>query len=162
MDAYHRDLTRLRTVSQGSGFPRDSHDRLKAYKHYHSYSPTGHLIVSDNPEAPHPIPLLLDLGEKRWEELLSRQSRTLEDAVREYIRRYGRQPPKGFDKWWDFAMQHNLVLPDEYDRINLDLAPFLALPKSEMMRRLEMVDNMAETFTLVVQNGSVDIEVRTT
>nr|KIR49754.1 hypothetical protein I312_00844 [Cryptococcus bacillisporus CA1280] len=152
MDAYHRDLTRLRAVSQGSGFPRDSHDRLKAYKHYHSYSPTGHLIVSDNPEAPHPIPLLLDLGEKRWEELLSRQSRTLEDAVREYIRRYGRQPPKGFDKWWDFAMQHNLVLPDEYDRINLDLAPFLALPKSEMMRRMEMVDNMAETFTLVIKD----------
>lgn len=57
-------------------------------------------------------------------------------------------------------MQHNLVLPDEYDRINLDLAPFLALPKSEMMRRMEMVDNMAETFTLVVRNGSVDIEVR--
>ncbi|KIR42923.1 hypothetical protein I307_05090 [Cryptococcus deuterogattii 99/473] len=152
MDAYHRDLSRLRTVSQGSGFPRDSHDRLKTYKHYHSYSPTGHLIVSDNPEAPHPIPLLLDLGEKRWEELLSRQSRTLEDAVREYIRRYGRQPPKGFDKWWDFAMQHNLVLPDEYDRINLDLAPFLALPKSEMMRRMEMVDNMAETFTLVIKD----------
>ncbi|KIR75552.1 hypothetical protein I310_00245 [Cryptococcus deuterogattii CA1014] len=152
MDAYHRDLSRLRTVSKGSGFPRDSHDRLKTYKHYHSYSPTGHLIVSDNPEAPHPIPLLLDLGEKRWEELLSRQSRTLEDAVQEYIRRYGRQPPKGFDKWWDFAMQHNLVLPDEYDRINLDLAPFLALPKSEMMRRMEMVDNMAETFTLVIKD----------
>ncbi|AAW42848.2 CAP1-related [Cryptococcus deneoformans JEC21] len=163
IDAYHRDLTRLRTVFRGSSFSRNSsiyHGRSKTFKHYHSYSPTGHLIVSHDPEAPHPIPLLLDLGEKRWEELLSRQSRTLEEAVREYIRRYGRQPPKGFDKWWDFAMQHNLVLPDEYDRINLDLAPFLALPKSEMMRRMEMVDNMAETFTLVVRNGSVDIEIK--
>ncbi|OXG27210.1 hypothetical protein C367_02639 [Cryptococcus neoformans Ze90-1] len=163
IDAYHRDLARLRTVLRDSSFSRNSSTYLdlpKTFKHYHTYSPTGHLIVSDDPEAPHPIPLLLDLGEKRWEELLSRQSRTLEEAVREYVRRYGRQPPKGFDKWWDFAMQHSLVLPDEYDRINLDLAPFLALPKSEMMRRMEMVDNMAETFTLVVQNGSVDIEIK--
>ncbi|WVQ73253.1 hypothetical protein IAR50_002821 [Cryptococcus sp. DSM 104548] len=160
VDAYHRDLQRLRQLAYPDANFTALYPSLHSYVHHHTYSPTGHLIVSDHPEAPHPIPLLLDLGEKRWEELLSRQSRTLEEAVREYMRRYGRRPPRGFDKWWDFAMRHNLVLPDEYDRINLDLAPFLALPKEEMKRRREMVDNMSETFTLVVKNGSVDIEIK--
>jgi len=50
-------------------------------------------------------------------------------------------------------------LPDEYDRINLDLAPFFALPKEEMRRRMAMVEHMVETFTLIVRNGNVDIQV---
>ena len=56
-------------------------------------------------------------------------------------------------------MSHNLVLPDEYDRINLDLAPFFALPKAEMRRRMAMVENMPETFTLVVKDGNITIQV---
>ncbi|ODO05163.1 hypothetical protein L198_01851 [Cryptococcus wingfieldii CBS 7118] len=160
VDAYHRDLQRLRGLAYPGANLTALYPSLHSYVHHHTYSPTGHLLVSDHPDAPHPIPLLLDLGEKRWEELLSRQSRTLEEAVREYMRRYGRRPPRGFDKWWDFAMRHNLVLPDEYDRINLDLAPFLALPEEEMKRRRGLVDNMSETFTLVIKNGSVDIEIK--
>lgn len=117
-------------------------------------------MLNNNPDAPHPIPLLLALGEKRWEELLARQSRTLGEAVREYERRYGRRPPKGFDVWWDFVATHEMVLPDEYDRINLDLAPFWALPKSEMRKRLTSVHLMKETFTLAVEDGRVDIEMR--
>jgi hypothetical protein len=58
-------------------------------------------------------------------------------------------------------MIHNLVLPDEYDRINLDLAPFFALPKAEMKRRMEMVENMKETFTLIIREGRVEIQVST-
>ncbi|WWD18593.1 hypothetical protein CI109_103046 [Kwoniella shandongensis] len=172
VDAYQRDLRRLRKLHPSSSHhdplshphpphnltSHNSHSHTKS--HHHTYSPTGHLLVSSDPEAPHPIPLLLDLGEKRWEELLSRQSRTLSEAVREYTRRYGRRPPKGFDVWWDFAMQHNLVLPDEYDRINLDLAPFFALPKDEMKRRMTMVEDMAETFTLIIENGQVDIQIK--
>lgn len=127
--------------------------------HHHKYSNTGHLLISDAPGSPHPIPLLLQLGEKRWEELLSRQSKTLGEAVVEYERRYGRKPPKGFDIWWDRAKRTNLVLPDEYDRINLDLAPFFALPKVELRRRMQMVDDMKETFTLGVKDGRVDIRV---
>jgi hypothetical protein len=99
------------------------------------------------------------LGEKRWEELLSRQSTSLGEAVQEYTRRYGRNPPKGFDVWWEYAMLHNLVLPDEYDRINLDLAPFFALPREEMRRRMEMVEQMKETFTLIITGGEVDVEI---
>lgn len=56
-------------------------------------------------------------------------------------------------------MLHNLVLPDEYDRINLDLAPFFALPRHEMRRRMEMVEQMKETFTLVVKDGVVEVQI---
>lgn len=66
----------------------------------HKYSPTGHLVISpDEDQAEHPIPQLLKLGERRWEEMIGRQSRTLNEAVDEYRRRYGRAPPKGFDVW---------------------------------------------------------------
>lgn len=163
VDAYHRDLWRLRGLDPALF---DTHRHNNTHKHSHSYphshhlySSTGHFIVSSDPEASHPIPLLLTLGEKRWEELLSRQSLTLEDAVREYTRRYGRRPPKGFDIWWDFASVHNIVLPDEYDRINLDLAPFFALPKKEMARRMKWVEEMKETFTLVIEDGRVEYQV---
>ncbi|WVQ96630.1 hypothetical protein IAU59_003735 [Kwoniella sp. CBS 9459] len=168
VEAYHRDLARLRakfptslnndTINSSPNYPNL---HLHSQKHqHHTFSPTGHLLVSDSADAPHPIPILISLGEKRWEELLSRQSRTLEEAVREYTRRYGRRPPRGFDAWWEFAMNHNLVLPDEYDRINLDLAPFFALPKDEMKRRMSLVEDMAETFTLVIEDGQVAIEIK--
>ena len=77
----------------------------------------------------------------------------------EYERRYKRKPPLGFDIWWDFVATHEMVLPDEYDRINLDLAPFLALPKAEFRKRMLQVEAMGETFTLAIQNGRVEIEM---
>jgi beta-1,2-xylosyltransferase len=157
MDAYRRDLARLRAMSDSNS---TGHLHVDSHKHHgHMYSSTGHLLISDRPDAPHPIPTLIALGEKRWEEVLARQSRTLEEAVLEYTRRYGRNPPKGFDLWWDYAMLHDLVLPDEYDRINLDLAPFFALPRAEMRRRTEMVEQMKETFTLNVTDGEVSIQI---
>ncbi len=158
VEAYQRDLQRLRRDQPHSPHAQAALHNHSHTHHHHTYSPTGHLIVSPAPDAPHPIPLLLTLGETRWEELLSRQSLTLAEAVRDYTRRYGRRPPKGFDIWWEFATTHNL-LPDEYDRINLDLAPFFALPKEEMRRRMAMVEHMVETFTLIVRNGNVDIQV---
>ena len=168
VEAYHRDLRRLRRKAQqvhGHPPPRqqygfDSPSRSRNHTHsHHTFSPNGLLYVSPDPDAPHPIPTLLNLGEQRWEELLARQSTTLEEAVEEYESRYGRRPPRGFDLWWDFAQAHNLVLPDEYDRINLDLAPFFALPKEEMKRRMLMVEQMPETFSLVVNQGKVDVQV---
>lgn len=65
----------------------------------HYFSPSGHVVITDHEDVEHPIPQLLLLGEKRWEDVLSRQSRTLEEAVVEYRRRYARDPPKGFDLW---------------------------------------------------------------
>lgn len=47
----------------------------------------------------HPIPALMKRAKEHWEELKGRQSKTFAEAVKEYVKRYGRRPPKGFDKW---------------------------------------------------------------
>lgn len=57
----------------------------------------GRLILEAGKK--HPIPALMKRAKKQWEELKGRQSKTFAEAVREYRRRYDREPPKGFDKW---------------------------------------------------------------
>jgi hypothetical protein len=117
-------------------------------------------MLSDDPNAPHPIPTLLTLGEERWASLLASQSQTLSEAVAEYEKRYGRPPPRGFDEWWAFATAHDVVLPDEYDGIHRDLAPFWALPKEELKRRLQAVEDMGEVFILELRNGTVYVDIK--
>ena len=47
----------------------------------------------------HPITHLIAEAEQAWENTLRRQSQSLEQAVREYKRRYKMNPPAGFDSW---------------------------------------------------------------
>ena len=57
----------------------------------------------------HPIHALIANASVTWQNLLSKQSKTLQEAVAEYKRRYNRNPPKGFDKWWVLkALQQRL------------------------------------------------------
>ena len=63
----------------------------------HTFHPNGLLLV--NPNGPHPVHALIDNAEKRWKNLLERQSSTLDEAAQEYKRRYKRNPPAGFDAW---------------------------------------------------------------
>lgn len=51
----------------------------------------------------HPIAILMREAEDKWKKMVDRQSRTLGEAVEEYRRRYGRSPPRGFDKWCAFS-----------------------------------------------------------
>ena len=66
---------------------------------------------------------------------LARQSKTLPEAVAEYKRRYGRDPPRGFDDWWAFTQENDFKLVDEFDAIVEDLAPFWELSGEELRRR---------------------------
>lgn len=54
---------------------------------------------------------------KKWDGLLARQSRTFQQAVDEYERRYQRKPPRGFDQWYAWARKHDVQLIDEYNLI---------------------------------------------
>jgi hypothetical protein len=83
----------------------------------------------------HPIPRLMARAEDNFRDLLSRQSRTLHAAVKEYKRRYRRDPPKGFDDWWRFAQANNVKMVDEYDGLVGDLAPFWEMPGAELRQR---------------------------
>lgn len=63
----------------------------------HKYRADGLLEV--NPLGRHPIHDLIERGEKEWNAKLKKQSKSLDEAVTEYERRYKRAPPKGFDDW---------------------------------------------------------------
>jgi len=87
----------------------------------------------------HPIPHLMDDAERRFRKRLSRQSRSLRAAVAEYKRRYGRNPPKGFDAWWRFAQENNVKMVDEYDGLISDLELFWEMTGAEFRQRAVQV-----------------------
>ena len=64
------------------------------------------------PPGTHPIDILLKRGAETFQNLVASQSETLEQSVAEYRRRYGRNPPKGFDKWWEWARDKGVILID--------------------------------------------------
>ena len=74
-------------------------------------------------------------AEKQWQDMLARQSKTLDQAAEEYRRRYGRNPPAGFDIWWQFCQVEGIKLPDEYDTIMENLEPFFALSPDVLRSR---------------------------
>jgi hypothetical protein len=91
----------------------------------------------------HPIPKLMDNAESAFRSKIARQSKTLQAAVAEYRRRYGRPPPKGFDDWWNFAKERNVIMVDEYDGLVRDLEPFWDLPGNVFRRRAVLVSFFA-------------------
>jgi hypothetical protein len=57
-------------------------------------------ISADSPpDRLHPIAHLIERAEAEWDDMLRKQSQTLEQAVAEYKRRYKMNPPVGFDSW---------------------------------------------------------------
>jgi hypothetical protein len=87
----------------------------------------------------HPIKTLVRKAEADFEELLANQSTSFGMAASEYLRRYKRHPPPGFDIWYEFATRHDSLIIDEFDIINETLAPFRGLSGAEVKRRLEKV-----------------------
>ena len=97
-----------------------------------SFHQNGHFLVQplasfDTPPSPHHILTLIKRAESQWNRKVARQSKTLVEAAAEYRRRYTRNPPIGFDKWWLYAQANKIVLVDEYDQIHKDMEPFWAL-----------------------------------
>lgn len=63
----------------------------------HRYGSAGLLEV--NEDGAHPIYELISRAEKGWNKKLEKASKSLDEAVLEYRRRYHREPPRGFDDW---------------------------------------------------------------
>ncbi|MCJ1412660.1 capsule-associated protein CAP1 [Ptychographa xylographoides] len=83
----------------------------------------------------HPIYQLISNAERGVSETLQRQSKSLEEAVAEYKRRYRLPPPPNFDKWYYFARDKGVQLIDEYDNIYHSLLPFWGLQPSVIRGR---------------------------
>ncbi|WWD20528.1 hypothetical protein CI109_105004 [Kwoniella shandongensis] len=113
-------------------------------------------LLKVNPDSlVHPIYELIRDAREEWDKKVARQSTTLKEAVVEYRRRYGRQPPKGFDKWWAYVCENNVQLPDEYDQIHTDLLPFRALSPRDLNARINAATRLPDTYTLRVRKGSL-------
>ena len=78
--------------------PKARPPRTQAPLAKHQYRSDG--LVETNLDGPHPIYELISRAEQDWEAKLERASKTLDEAVAEYKRRYSRRPPKGFDLWY--------------------------------------------------------------
>lgn len=98
-------------------------------------------LNDEPPPQPHPLHLLIKDAEAAWQEKVARQSRTLEEAVGEYERRYNQAPPLGFDKWWAFATEHDVQLLDEYDSIYNKILPYQSLPRDVLAHRSWMLQH---------------------
>ncbi|SGY20428.1 BQ5605_C016g08044 [Microbotryum silenes-dioicae] len=117
-------------------------------------------------EQPHPIHLLLAEAREKWDHKVAVQSKTLEDAVEEYKRRYDMNPPLGFDKWFEWATQHDCQLLDEYDSIHRRILPFHSLSGETIRARAkEMQDEQSAIlhnnwFAIDIEKDGKSFEVR--
>src|SRR4051812_41966915 len=93
----------------------------------------------------HPVEHLHFAAAAQFEALLERQSTTLEDAVLEYKRRYSRNPPPGFHKWFKYAREHNSPIIDDYDDLMRSLEPFFKLSAAEVRRLMDRADDPSQT-----------------
>ncbi|EOA83881.1 glycosyltransferase family 90 protein [Exserohilum turcica Et28A] len=90
----------------------------------------------------HPVEPLIRKAQVDFEHLVKRQSRTLESAETEYRRRYSRDPPPGFDKWFSYAQSKNSILIDDFDMIDEDLKPFWKIPPQRLRESIDHVSSI--------------------
>lgn len=104
----------------------------------------------------HPIHKLVAEADGNFKAVLSRQSRSLSDAVAEYRRRYKLPPPPHFDKWYNFAKKRGVELIDEYDTIYNQLLPFWALEPSVIRERTrEAIGFDNALISVMIRNGEI-------
>lgn len=112
------------------------------------------------PTQQHPVSQLINTGQREFDELQRKQSKSLKQAVKEYRRRYGMHPPPHFDKWYEFATHHGVVFIDEFDTIYQSILPFWGLtPKGVRKRSAEALQNGRDLMQFTIRHGQVtDIE----
>ena len=112
------------------------------------------LSLSSSPS--HPIRQLIDNAETEFTARLSRQSKSLEEAVEEYRRRYRISPPPNFDKWYQLAKIKGVQLVDEYDGIYDSLLPFWGLQPATIRARVrESLGFKNNLIGILIRDGEV-------
>lgn len=135
----------------------------------HRYRSDGLLEV--NPNGGHPIFELIERAEAKWDEKVGKASKTLEEAVKEYKRRYKRDPPLGFDAWcvrrfhnlppltcvnrWAYVEAMEVQLPDEYDQIYNDVEPFWGMDPNDLQTIQRDWEAHADSYTIGKEEGGI-------
>jgi hypothetical protein len=110
--------------------------------------------LAQHPPINHPIPKLMARAVERFEAKVKRQSKTLEQAVAEYRKRYEMDPPAGFDDWFSFAKDNKVDIIDEYDQLMTDLRPWFQLTAADIRRRCIQVGHLPSVDLVRVENGT--------
>lgn len=127
---------------------------LKPIEYYHQAAQQS----SYPPEKTHPVAQLIHNADQQFDQTRSRQSQTLQDAVREYQRRYNMHPPPHFDKWFEFAQAKGVKMIDEYDTIYHSLLPFWALePRTVRARAREALGFDNQMMGILIRGGKVTL-----
>lgn len=113
--------------------------------------------VPINLDRGHPAAQLINAAETEFQHTLQRQSKSLDQAIREYRRRNGIAPPPHFDKWFEFAQRRNVVMIDEFDMINQMLLPFWALKPETIRSRIKNAIGHEDSalIAVAIRNGEV-------
>ena len=108
----------------------------------------------------HPIDLLIYDAQVTHNTFVEQASasKSLAEAAKTYRERYGRHPPPGFDKWYQYATERNSLIIDNFDTINNDLLPFWALSPQQIRERTwQMMSNpWHDASGLSIRNGKVE------
>ncbi|KIY03617.1 uncharacterized protein Z520_00308 [Fonsecaea multimorphosa CBS 102226] len=110
----------------------------------------------------HPIDMLMydaTLHHNKYLETVGSTS-SLAEAVAGYAHRYNRNPPPGFDIWFEYAKNRSVLIVDEYDQIYHDLLPFRAVPPSELRSQTwKMVSNpWNEISGITIRDGEAKVQ----
>lgn len=103
----------------------------------------------------HPVKVLHEKAVREFEDLIARQSKTLEDAASEYRRRWNRHPPPGFEDWFAFAKQQNSTIIDEFDMISEAIQPLWDLTPKRIRTMVAEAASGPDVWTLEFKDGVV-------
>ncbi|KAK4202501.1 family 90 putative glycosyltransferase [Triangularia verruculosa] len=82
-------------------------------------------------------------------------SDSLPAAVREYQERnHGRAPPKGFDKWWEFANEKKSPIMDHFKQMGDDILPFWGISPVKLREDTRRAAKEFDMALLKIQNGT--------
>lgn len=81
-------------------------------------------------------------------------SQSVKVAVGEYQERHaGRQPPPGFDVWFDYAQAKGSVVLDDFQQIEEDILPFWGLSPSKIREEITQLGTNRDIGLVKIRNG---------
>ncbi|KAK0384050.1 hypothetical protein NLU13_8139 [Sarocladium strictum] len=87
----------------------------------------------------HPLDKLIEDAQQEFYQMRKRQSITYGIAEEEYRRRYGIDPPPGFEAWFDYAVSNDSPIIDEFDTLFESISPYLKLSGKQVNRLMKRI-----------------------
>ena len=88
--------------------------------------------------------------------MVKAQSKTLDEAVIEYQRRYRRPPPPGFDAWFKYVKSQNVAIIDDYDIVTKSFEPYWNFSPATLRENVGAVAKKNSlNYMITIRNGNI-------